>query len=62
MNFLQSNQRTLRDAVASLRKRERRLARDGGAEQEKLEAEIQELEAEREFYVESLKEEEEGEE
>ena len=57
MNFLQSNQRTLRDAVATLRKRERRIARESSTELEKLETEIQELEAEREFYVDSLKEE-----
>ena len=40
-----------------LRKRERRIARESSTELEKLETEIQELEAEREFYVDSLKEE-----
>ena len=46
----------LKETVLALRRRERRMERDAAEERGALEEAIQELEAEREFYLESLKE------
>ena len=55
VSFLQGNQGKLREAVSALRRRERRIERDAAAERSALEEAIQELEAEKEFYMESLR-------